>query len=130
MTNTTDSATSAPLGANHHVSASAPTGADGSTRPQASASSQASAQPVTTAPTRTLSIISIVLGGASVIFGYIFIVPIAAIVLGFLGLNREPAGRTLAIWGIVLGFVMSLGWVFVGLAGLAIFAPLHFLGGF
>ena len=125
MTNTTDSATSAPLGANHHVSASAPTGTDGSTPPQA-----ATAQPVIAAPPRTLSIISIVLGGASVIFGYTFIVPIAAIVLGFLGLNREPAGRTLAIWGIVLGFVMSLGWVVVGLAGLAIFAPLHFLGGF
>lgn len=124
MTNTTDSATSAPLGANHHVSASVPTGADGSTPPQVSAPSQA------TAPPRTLSIISIVLGGASVIFGYTFIVPIAAIVLGFLGLNREPAGRTLAIWGIVLGFVMSLGWVFIGVAGLAIFAPLHFLGGF
>jgi hypothetical protein len=120
MTNTTDSATSAPLGANHHVSASAPTGAQATSTPQAAAAG----------PVRTLSIVSLVLGGASVLFGYTFIVPIAAIVLGFLGLNREPAGRSFAVWGIVLGFLMSVGWVIAAFAGLAFLAPLHFLGGF
>jgi hypothetical protein len=109
MTNTTDSATSAPLGANHHVNA---------------------APAATVAPPRTLSIVSLVLGGASVLFGYTFFVPIAAVVLGFLGLQREPAGRTMATWGIVLGLVMSVGWLIIAVTGLAVIAPLHFLAGF
>jgi len=109
MTNTTDSATSAPLGANHHVNAAPAT---------------------TVAPPRTLSIIALVLGGASVLFGYTFFVPIAAVVLGYLGLKREPAGRTMAIWGIVLGLLMSVGWLLIAITGLAVVAPLHFLAGF
>ena len=103
MTNATE--TSAPITASSHVSSSAPTGA----------------API--APARTLSIVALVLGAASVLFGYTFLVPVAAIVVGILGYQREPEARTMAVWGIVLGAVMSVGWVLLGFVGIAAAAP-------
>ena len=66
------------------------------------------------APSRPLSITSFVLGIASIAFGWTFLAPIAGIVVGVLALGREPAGRALAIWGIVLNAVMLAG-VIIGL---------------
>ena len=79
---------------------------------------------ITAAPAQTLSILSLVLGISSIFFGLTFIVPIAAIVLGILALNREPAGRTMAIWGIVTGSFMMAGFVIAGIVGLAFIGPL------
>lgn len=67
-----------------------------------------------TAPTRTLSVTSFVLGIASIVFSWTFVAPIAGLVLGILALSREPQGKTFAVWGIVLNAVMLAG-VLVGL---------------
>jgi len=77
---------------------------------------------------KTLSYVSFWLGIASVVLSPTVLVPIAAIVLGFMARTREPAGRTWGTWGIVLGFVMSLGWLVVLiLGGVAALAALPFL---
>ena len=90
--------------------------------------------PTTAAPAPTyahsknLSVIALVLGIASVLLGYTFIVPIAAIVVGVLGYRREPAGHALAVWGIVLGAVMAFGWLIFGFFGLIFAAPFFLVG--
>ncbi|WP_157156376.1 DUF4190 domain-containing protein [Diaminobutyricimonas sp. LJ205] len=80
-------------------------------------------QPMQAQPSQTLSILSLVAGIGSLFFGLTFIVPIAAVVLGFLARTREPAGRTMSTWGIVLGFVSMFGWVLLGLIWLIVSAP-------
>jgi hypothetical protein len=87
-------------------------------------SPEASPTPNTFAPPRTLSILSLVAAIASLPLGHIVILPIAAIVLGFLARTREPAGRTLANWGIVLGFVLLFWWVAVAAFAAAVWVPL------
>jgi hypothetical protein len=84
------------------------------------------AAPTTTGtftPARTLSILSLVLGGASIIFGQTFLLPLAAIVLGVIGYRQEFAGRTMAVWGIVLGALAMFGWMIALLVGAAVVAP-------
>jgi hypothetical protein len=77
---------------------------------------------------KTLSYVSFWLGVASVVLSPTVLVPVAAIVLGFMARTREPAGRTWATWGIVLGFVMSFGWlVALIVGGVAALAALPFL---
>ncbi|MET1043544.1 MAG: DUF4190 domain-containing protein [Microbacteriaceae bacterium] len=76
------------------------------------------------APNQTLSILSLVLGIVSIIFGQTLIIPIGAIVLGFLARTREPASRTMGTWGIVLGFVALFGWLLFILLPLIFFGPL------
>ncbi|WP_235508278.1 DUF4190 domain-containing protein [Agromyces sp. Soil535] len=76
----------------------------------------------TTAPaaeTRGFSISSLVLGLVSIVASYTFFVPIVGLVLGVLALKREPASRTMAIWGIVLNAVMLAGAVLVSLGAFA-----------
>jgi hypothetical protein len=81
-----------------------------------------SAQEVAVPPTagdtsRSLGITSLVLAIASIAFGYTLIVPIAAIVVGSIGLNFST-------WGIIVGAV-SLALPVLALAfGLAFLAPL------
>ena len=70
--------------------------------------------------TRGFSIASLVLGLVSIVASSTFFVPIAGLVLGILALKREPASRTMAIWGIVLNSVMLAGTVLAGI-GAAIF---------
>ena len=77
----------------------------------------------TTATSNTLSVLALVGGIVSIVFGQTVLIPIAAIVLGFLGYRQEPLGRTYAVWGIVLGFLALFGWVIVGLVGLVVAAP-------
>jgi hypothetical protein len=76
------------------------------------------------AAARSLSITAFALGLASVLLGQTWLVPIAAIVLGAMGYRREPAGRTLAVWGIVLGSVMAFGWLVAAVVGIAMAGPL------
>lgn len=88
--------------------------------------------PYATAPaeTRAFSISSLVLGLVSIVAGLTFFVPAAGLVLGIMALKREPASRTMAIWGIVLNAVMLGGSVLVTLGALAVglaFLPFAFL---
>lgn len=95
-------------------------------------------QPVqTTVPTPTsgvrspLAVWSLVLGLASIGFGFTFVVPIAGLVLGILSRRREPEGRTMALVGIVSSVVMlagtlvalAIGVAVVGGAGLLALIP-------
>ena len=74
-----------------------------------------SAAPVSTVTARLLSTLALIAGIVSVVFGQTVFVPIAAMVLGVLGYQREPAGRAFAVWGIVLGAVALFGWVLLAL---------------
>jgi len=76
------------------------------------------------APARSLSIVALALGLGSVVLGQTFLVPIAAIVLGVMGYRREPAGRAMAVWGIVLGSVMAFGWLIAAVVGIVMTGPL------
>lgn len=91
------------------------------TAPAATEQTPVSATPTNT--TQTLSIISLILGITSILSGQVILVPAAALVLGILGLKREPAGRTMAVWGIVTGGVMLVGPILAGIVGFAFFAP-------
>ena len=74
------------------------------------------------------SISSLVLGIASIPTG-LAVAGIVAIVLGFVARNREPQSRTLANWGIILGFVGLFGWLIFAIIGFAFFAPFAIWGG-
>jgi uncharacterized membrane protein HdeD (DUF308 family) len=65
----------------------------------------------TTSSTKTLGLTALIVGAASAVLSWL-ILPIlwllggvVAVVLGFLSRRKEPAARTLALWGIILGFV-------------------------
>lgn len=92
----------------------------------------APAQPTAPAPqpataSNGLSIASLVLSIVAIPTG-MFLLGVAGIVLGFVGWNREPAGRTLSTWGIVLGFVATLGGFVFAALGLALAAPFALWG--
>ena len=70
----------------------------------------------------SLSIAALVLGVASFVFGFSFVVPLAGLVLGIMALGREPAGKTLAIIGIVSS-ALNLGWIIIVALGLAVLIP-------
>ncbi|MRG61408.1 hypothetical protein GE115_16245 [Agromyces sp. CFH 90414] len=80
--------------------------------------------------TNGFSIASLVLGLVSILAGFTVFVPVGGLVLGIMALRREPASRTMAIWGIVLNSLMLAGAVIAVLAtvvfGLA-FLPFAFL---
>ncbi|RJU02524.1 DUF4190 domain-containing protein [Arthrobacter frigidicola] len=58
---------------------------------------------------RGLSIAALILGAAAVFTGGLLILPqILAVVFGHLALRREPAGRPLALTGLIMGYVMLL----------------------
>ena len=84
-------------------------------------------QSSTVAPSRGLSIASLVVALASVLFGWTFIAPIAALVLGIMGLRREPEGRGLAWAGIIVSAVVLFGWILIVLAFGAVLLPFLFL---
>lgn len=87
-------------------------------QPAGGAQQPAPAQPLA-AETNGFSIASLVLGLVSIVAGFTFLVPIGGLVLGIVGLQREPASRTMAIWGVVLNTVMLVGTVLVGFGMLA-----------
>jgi hypothetical protein len=76
------------------------------------------ATPAPAAETRGFSISSLVLGLVSIIASYTLVVPAIGLVLGIMALKREPASRTMAIWGIVLNAVMLAGAVLVAFGAL------------
>ncbi|WP_127793076.1 DUF4190 domain-containing protein [Agromyces sp. LHK192] len=83
------------------------------------------------AETNGFSIASLVLGLVSILAGFTFFLPVAGVVLGILALRREPASRTMAIWGIVLNSIMLAGAVIGALFMLVVgaaFLPFAFLG--
>ncbi|MBC7552163.1 MAG: hypothetical protein H7269_14995 [Cellulomonas sp.] len=51
------------------------------------------------------------------------LVPIAAIVIGAIGLSREPAGRNYSTWGVIVGAVSLALPVIALVFGLAFLAP-------
>jgi len=65
--------------------------------------SAAPASAVTATP--VLSILALISGITGIVFGLVIPLSIVAIVLGVLSMSREPSGRTMAIWGVVLGAV-------------------------
>lgn len=69
-------------------------------------------------PARTLSLISMVLGIVSIAtLGATFFTQIAAVILGHIALKREPAGRGMALAGLIMGYVtIGLGILLVILA--------------
>jgi len=55
---------------------------------------------------KTLSIASMCCGIAALVgFGFFLLPQLAAVILGHLALRREPAGRGMAIAGLVMGYV-------------------------
>jgi hypothetical protein len=77
----------------------------------------------TAAPVRTLSIVSLALGAASLVFGFTFFVPLAGVIVGVLGYRQEREARALSVWGIVLSALAVFGWVLVAILGLAAVGP-------
>lgn len=71
------------------------------------------------APQQWMSISSLVLGIVSIFAGWTFVMPIAGLVLGILALRREPARRTMAIWGVVLNGVLIAGAALVAIVAVA-----------
>ena len=69
-------------------------------------------------PPKTLSMLSMILGIVSIAtLGSTFFTQIAAVVLGHIALNREPAGRGMALAGLIMGYVtIGLGILLVVLA--------------
>lgn len=67
-----------------------------------------------------LAVWSLVLGLASLGFGFTFVVPIAGLVLGVLSRRREPEGRTMALVGIVSSVVMLVGTLVALAIGVAV----------
>lgn len=68
------------------------------------------AQPYRPPGPKGMSITSMILGIASFFFGWTFLVPIAGLILGFIGLRKEPDGKGFAITGVVLNGIMLLAW--------------------
>ncbi|KTR37460.1 hypothetical protein NS263_15580 [Curtobacterium oceanosedimentum] len=73
-----------------------------------------------------MSIASMVLGLVSIVLGFTFLVPLVGFVLGIIGVRKEPAGRGMAITGLVLNGLFVVGWALfvilvigVGAAGIA-----------
>ena len=79
------------------------------------------------APPRGLSIASMVLGLVSIVLGFTFLVPLVGFVLGIVGLRKEPAGRGMAVTGLILNGLFVVGWaallvifvIGIGAAGIA-----------
>ncbi|MEA5455743.1 DUF4190 domain-containing protein [Sinomonas sp. JGH33] len=70
------------------------------------------------------SVASMVLGLVSIFFGWTFIAPTIGFILGLVGLRREPAGRGMAVAGIVLNGIMLLGWALLVLFVFGLFGAL------
>lgn len=70
------------------------------------------------------SVASMVLGIVSVFFGWTLLAPGIGFALGIVGFRREPAGRGLAIAGLILNGIMLLGWALLVLVVLGIFGAL------
>jgi hypothetical protein len=98
-------------------------------RPYGEATQPMSAYTSAPAEPKTLSIVSLVLGVASIFLGISILVPIAGIVVGAMARKREPAGRSLALWGIGLSIAtLVVGAILWIVAGAAILAAIGLAG--
>lgn len=62
-------------------------------------------------PPKGMSVASMVLGLVSIFFGWTFLVPLLGLILGLIGLKKEPAGKGMAVTGVILNGLMITGWV-------------------
>ncbi len=62
-------------------------------------------------PPRGMSIASLVLGLVSIFTGFTGVVPILGLILGVIGLKREPAGKSMAIAGLIINALALIGWI-------------------
>lgn len=62
-------------------------------------------------PPKGMSVASMVLGLVSIFFGWTFLVPLLGLILGLVGVKKEPAGKGMAVTGIILNGLMIAGWV-------------------
>ena len=62
-------------------------------------------------PPQGLSVASMVLGLVSIFFGWTFLVPLLGLILGLIGLKKEPAGKGMSVTGVILNGLMITGWV-------------------
>jgi hypothetical protein len=85
-----------------HPAAPAPSHPSGEEEPRVPGSPRAAASP------RGLSIASMVLGFVSLALFWTLVCPIVGLVLGIVGVRREPAGRGFAITGLVLNGLLLL----------------------
>lgn len=61
-----------------------------------------------------LSIASMVLGIVSVVtVSGFFVAPIVGVILGHIGMSKEPAGRGFAIAGLIMNYLVIAFWVFI-----------------
>lgn len=67
-----------------------------------------------------LSVASMVLGLVSIFLGFTFILPIIGFVLGLVGLKKEPAGRGMAITGVVLSGLILAIWAILIFSGIGL----------
>src|SRR5690606_30926914 len=58
---------------------------------------------VVQAQPKGFSVTALVLALVSIVFGFTLILPLAALIFGIIGAKKEPAGRGMAIVGIVIG---------------------------
>lgn len=79
------------------------------------------------ATTNGFSITALVLGITGIVLGQ-WLLSVGAIVFGFVARAKEPTGRLMANWGLVLGFVGVLGGLILGVMGVVLFAPFAIWG--
>ena len=63
-----------------------------------------------------MSIASLVLALVSILFGFTFLVPLAALILGIMGLRKEPAGRGMAVAGVIVSSLILVVWALIVVA--------------
>jgi hypothetical protein len=66
--------------------------------------------PVVQLPPRGKSTASMWIGIVSVLFGFTFFLPLLGFILGILGYKREPAGRGMAVTGLILNGIFMVTW--------------------
>jgi len=79
---------------------------------------------VVQAQPKGFSVTALVLALVSIVFGFTLILPLAALIFGIIGAKKEPAGRGMAIVGIVIGALDLLLWLILGGAIFALFATM------
>lgn len=60
-----------------------------------------------------MSVASMVIGLVNILLGWTVILPIIGLVLGIVGLRKEPTARGMAITGVILSGIIVLGWVVI-----------------
>jgi hypothetical protein len=79
---------------------------------------------VVQAQPKGFSVTALVLALVSIVFGFTLVLPLAALIFGIIGAKREPAGRGMAIVGIVIGALDLLVWLVLGGAIFAFLAAM------